>query len=63
MKKQKIDLSKKLFLNKETVASLNVTQQEEMIGGALPTTTLLTQKTSVCRESSPSPTKPCCALP
>ena len=34
MKKQKLNLGKKLFLNKETIAGLNTRQQNAIAGGA-----------------------------
>jgi hypothetical protein len=36
MKKQKVQLGKKVFLSKETIAALHSEQQQYVLGGALP---------------------------
>lgn len=67
MKKKKIDLSKKLMLNKEAIAQLNVDQQFQLQGGAAATVattcTTDTKQISSCRATSPAPGRPCCMIP
>ncbi|WP_168872896.1 MULTISPECIES: class I lanthipeptide [Chitinophaga] len=66
MKKKKIDLSRKLLLNKETVASLNESQQQHLVGGAVTRDIVCTEDTraiSSCRATRPSPNSPCCQIP
>ncbi|WP_106528435.1 class I lanthipeptide [Chitinophaga niastensis] len=64
MKKKKIDLSKKLLLNKETVAQLTVEQQDQLLGGfATAFCTDDTRQISSCRATSPAPGRPCCMIP
>ncbi|WP_143310574.1 class I lanthipeptide [Chitinophaga vietnamensis] len=65
MKKKKIDLSKKLLLNKSTVASLNTDQQQQLLGG-FGVSVLCTDDTrqiSSCRATSPGTGRPCCQIP
>ncbi|MBC9934220.1 class I lanthipeptide [Chitinophaga qingshengii] len=67
MKKKQIDLGKKLLLNKETVASLNVSQQQQLVGGIIETRNIIctedTRAISSCRATSPGNTRPCCQIP
>jgi hypothetical protein len=66
MKKAKLDLSKKLMLNKETVAALNATEQTQLAGGAVTLVAACTTETrqiSSCRGTSPAPGRPCCMIP
>ncbi|WP_212005509.1 class I lanthipeptide [Chitinophaga sp. HK235] len=66
MKKKKIDLGRKLLLNKETVAALNATQQHQLVGGINTlylTCTEDTRAISSCRATRPSPNATCCQIP
>ncbi|KAA2239862.1 hypothetical protein F0L74_27125 [Chitinophaga agrisoli] len=66
MKKRKLDLGKKLLLNKEKVASLSNTQQAALVGGfatVLVNCSLQTVQISLCRATSPAPGRPCCQIP
>jgi hypothetical protein len=48
MKKQKLNLGKKLFLNKEIIAGLNARQQNAIAGGATEGGCLVTQIPNLC---------------
>ncbi|NSL90924.1 class I lanthipeptide [Chitinophaga solisilvae] len=66
MKKRKIELSKKLLLNKKTVGQLNADQQSMIAGGAdtwILGCTADTQEISVCRATRPVHGGPCCFIP
>ncbi|NSL90927.1 class I lanthipeptide [Chitinophaga solisilvae] len=66
MKKQKIALSKKLLLNKETVAALTAAEQNQLAGGLPRTVTSAcedTRQISSCRATSPRPGGLCCQIP
>jgi len=66
MKKKKIDLGRKLLLNKETVASLNASQQQQLVGGVATRDIICLDETKVissCRATRPSPNSPCCQIP
>ncbi|NSL90926.1 class I lanthipeptide [Chitinophaga solisilvae] len=66
MKKQKIELSKKLLLNKETIAALTPEQQGQLAGGFIVTVTSMcedTRQISSCRATRPRPNAPCCMIP
>ena len=67
MKKKKINLSKKLILQKSPVAALNGVQQDQLRGGAgAPTGTECPGGTLLitdCLATSPSPLQPCFLCP
>ncbi|RBL89549.1 class I lanthipeptide [Chitinophaga flava] len=66
MKKKKIDLGRKLLLNKETVAALNAGQQQHLVGGIntfYPTCAEDTFVISSCIATSPRPNGICCQIP
>lgn len=66
MKKKKIDLSRKLLLSKETVASLNISQQQQLVGGVATRDIVCMEDTryiSSCVATRPSPNSPCCQIP
>ncbi|MCW3466208.1 class I lanthipeptide [Chitinophaga nivalis] len=64
MKKKKMDLSKKLLLTKETVAALNMEEQQQLLGGATQVGACVeTRQISSCIASRPAPNRPCCMIP
>jgi len=65
MKKRKLELGKKLLLNKEKVAHLSNAQQAEVMGGFATQPIICTETTqiSVCRATSPAVGRPCCQIP
>ncbi|NSL90925.1 hypothetical protein ECE50_029140 [Chitinophaga sp. Mgbs1] len=66
MKKKQIDLSKKLLLNKKTVAELTPEQQGQLAGGFIVTVTSAcedTRQISSCVATRPRPNMTCCMIP
>ncbi|MCW3465544.1 class I lanthipeptide [Chitinophaga nivalis] len=66
MKKMKVDLNKKLFLNKSTVVSLSSDMQQQLAGGVRTMDVLCTvtinPRTKLSRQA-PRPDCLCCADP
>ncbi|RBL90150.1 class I lanthipeptide [Chitinophaga flava] len=61
MKKRKANLERKLTLNKETVANLNMQQQQQIAGGAgfIITRPIDCQSFAVTCDTAQMPTGPC----
>ncbi|HVI47259.1 MAG TPA: class I lanthipeptide [Chitinophaga sp.] len=59
MKKKKVALSKKLYLDKAPVAELQTSQQYSLLGGASNFSICITNCTTAC-DTSPRPGQMCC---